>query len=225
MRCQRVRSCLSAYCKDELTGREVLAVREHISACASCRTEEAALRAMFASTREIPSAKLSADFNTKVLSRIAQERFVETRTKAYLPRRAPSFAWRNLAPVLSGALVLTLVAVTVFKAPQEGVIETSEPVVELDNSYLHVQPVSNPNMAAHLKPNWSLTGQLAQTERMNRISGMLMTNSGFSNVYDRGSSNWGGQYQTPQDLFRSRPVITIYQPANSTQVTETRAIY
>ena len=225
MRCQKVRSCLSAYCKDEMTGREVLAVREHISTCTSCRTEEAALRTMLASTRELPKASLSADFNTKLLSRIAQERFAETRTKAYLPRRAPSFSWQTLAPVLSGSLVLAVVAVAVFKAPQDRIINMSDPSAQLDDSYRTIQPTNNPNMTSRLKKDWSLKGQLAQTERLSRISGMLTRSTGFSNVNDRSPHGWVGQNAHALDIFRMRPVIRIYQPANSTQVTEARAIY
>jgi hypothetical protein len=208
-----------------LTGREVLAVREHISTCASCRTEEAALRAMLASTRDLPKASLSADFNTKLLSRIAQERFAETRTKAFLPRRAPSLSWRTVAPVLSGALVLAVVAVAVLNAPQDRIIDFNGPSAQLDDSYRTVQPVNNPNMATCLKKDWSLGEQLAQTERLSRISGMLTGSTGFSNVYDRNPHGWVGQNAHALDIFRMRPVIRIYQPANSTQVTEARAIY
>jgi len=225
MRCQRVRSCLSAYCKDELIGREVLAVREHISACASCRTEEASLRAMLASARELPKASLSADFNAKLLSRIAQERFAETRTNAYLPRRAPRLTWRTVAPVLSSALVLAIVAVVVFRAPDEAIIDLSDSSAQLDDSYRTVQPVNNPNLSNYLKKDWSLSGQIAQAERLSRISGMLTGSAGFSNVYDRNPHGWSGQNGHVIELFMARPVIRIYQPANSTQVTEARAIY
>ncbi|MBK7140981.1 MAG: zf-HC2 domain-containing protein [bacterium] len=224
MRCQKVRSCLSAYCKDELTGREVLAVREHLSTCAACRQEEVMVRGMDTATREMPKVALSGDFNTRLLNRIAEERFAETRTKAYLPQRAPRFAWRTLAPVLSSALVLTVVAIAVLTSPQQVPLIGSEPVAQSDD-YQTVQPTNNPNMSPRLKANWSLRSELAQTERMNRLSGMLTSSSSFSNVAAQSSHGWAGHNQYFQEMLKMRPVIRVYQPANSTQVSEARAIY
>lgn len=220
MRCQRVRSCLSAYCKDELTGREVLAVREHLSICPACRKEEVLVRNMEAAAHELPKTALSGDFNTRLLNRIAQERFAETRTKAYLPQRAPRFAWRTLAPALTSALVIAVVAIGFMTSPQQS-NDTATGLAQSDD-YRTVQPINNPNM---LHKNWSLRGQLAQTERLGRISGMLTASSNFTNVASQSPHGWAGQNPYFQELLRMRPVIRVYQPANSTQVSEVRNIY
>ena len=50
MRCRKVRSFLSAYCSDELNVRRKLAVSEHLSACSSCRQQDALIRSMNSST-------------------------------------------------------------------------------------------------------------------------------------------------------------------------------
>ncbi len=224
MRCQKVRSCLSAYCKEELTGREVLAVREHLSTCAVCRQEELMVRGMEAATHELPKVALSGDFNTRLLNRIAEERFAETRTKAYLPQRAPRFAWRTLAPVLSSALVVAVVAIAVLTSPQQG-SQGGDEQAQLTNEYQTVQPTNNPNMNPRLKPNWTLRGELAQTERLSRLSGMLTNASNFSAVSSQSPHGWAGQNQYFLEMLKMRPVIRVYQPANSTQVSEARAIY
>lgn len=225
MRCQKVRSCLSAYCKEELMGREVLAVREHLSTCAACRQEEVLVRGMETAARELPKVALSTDFNARLLNRIAEERFAETRTKAYLPQPAPRISWGTLVPVLSSALVLALVAVSFLSSPQNGPGNNDANNAGLSDDYATVQPTNNPNMSSRLKANWSLRSELAQTERMSRLSGMVTGGSNFSAVSSNMPQGWSGQSQHYSDLFKMRPVIRVYQPANSTQVTEARAIY
>lgn len=227
MRCLKVRSCLQAYFKGELTGREVLAVREHLATCASCRHEEVALRALSTSARELPTATLPAEFNTRLLNRIAQERFAETRSKAYFPKPAPSLVWRRAVPVLASALVIAVVAVGMFAPKEQTAVSFSTGTAQLDNSYLTVQPNQNPNMSERLSQGWSLKAHLAQHERMNRLSGMLTNQSGFTTVYSRANFDWSSSYeeQRGDDMLRLRPVYRVYQPANSTMVTEERAIY
>jgi hypothetical protein len=205
-------------------GREVLAVREHLSTCAACRQEEVLVRGMETAARELPKVALSNDFNARLLNRIAEERFAETRTKAYLPQRAPRISWGTLVPVLSSALVLALVAVSFLSAPQNGP-GNNDANAELSDDYATVQPTNNPNMSPILKRNWSLRSELAQTERMSRLSGMVTGGSNFSAVSSYMPQGWSGQSQHYSDLFKMRPVIRVYQPANSTQVTEARAIY
>ena len=110
MRCRKVRSFLSAYCNDELTGRKRLAVREHLSTCCDCRREEAFYGSMKTAAGELPGLSVSADFNPQLLNRIARERFAETRTRAFLPRRAPIVSWSRAVPILAIVPVLALAA-------------------------------------------------------------------------------------------------------------------
>src|SRR5436853_501708 len=44
MHCSRVRNLLSAYCDREVTGEEMLAIREHLGRCAACREEHEGVR-------------------------------------------------------------------------------------------------------------------------------------------------------------------------------------
>ena len=114
MRCQKVRSYLSAYCNDELAGRKKLAVDEHLSTCALCRKEESLYNAMFAAKSEIGSLEVSNDFNNNLLNRIANERFAETRTKAYHPQRPPLMVWSKVVPAVVSAFVVVFALVTLF---------------------------------------------------------------------------------------------------------------
>lgn len=226
MRCQKVRSYLPAYCREELAGREVLTVREHLATCASCRNEEVALRALNSSARELPRTTISTDFNTRLLNRIAQERFAETRTRAYFPKPAPRLLWGRAVPAVAGVLALLIVAIGALAPQQDGFISFHSGSASLDNSYLTVQPDENPNMAVDLR-NWSLKTQLAKHERMNRITGMLTGSDGFTNVYSHAGMNWDNTARVSRqyNLLERRPVIRVLQPATSTLVTEERTIY
>lgn len=44
MNCRRINSLLSAYLDSELTGAEMLSVRDHLDRCDACREEYEALR-------------------------------------------------------------------------------------------------------------------------------------------------------------------------------------
>ncbi len=227
MRCQRVRSCLSTYCREELTGRRMLAVREHLATCESCRREELAYRTMFRGATELSQSSLPPDFTTQILNRVATERFSETRTKAYLPKPAPRVLWRHVAPVVAGALILTVVAIGAFVPRDRTPMVEFAKAPALDDSYLTAQPDQNPNVTMKLSQDWSLRDQLAQTERMSRLTGMLTGQTGFSAVDSR--IGWSGPtFFDPfldDPMFRHAPVIRIYQTANTTMVREDQTVY
>ena len=91
MRCQKARSFLSAYCKKELDSNQSQSIAEHLSNCPECQKEEEYFNNIIAASRLLPEFKVSDDFNNQLLSRIARERFQETRNKAYLPKNPPMF--------------------------------------------------------------------------------------------------------------------------------------
>ncbi len=177
MRCQKVRSYLSAYCNDELAGRKKLAVDEHLSTCALCRKEESLYNAMFVAKAEIPSLEVSKDFNNSLLNRIANERFAETRTKAYHPQNPPLMAWSKVVPAVASAFVVVFTLFTLFSGDEQ-INSTNFANLgnSLDDSYLTAQPTNNPNM----NKNWSLDNHLAKVERSNRISRNMMPTESFS---------------------------------------------
>ena len=231
MRCRKVRSFLSAYCNDELTGRKKLAISEHLSTCSSCRREEAAIRSIRLATEQVPKLKVSDDFNTRLLNRIAQERFAETRTRAFLPKRAPVFTWGRVAPVFISACLLIVVGIFSFKS---GTIEQNNyrPVADRSQSesYLTVQPVNNPNMTVNMKKDWSLNDQLARAERVNRITSR-MTAAGYLSAFDYGnqlvSSSSSNIRPLPyiESYYKLRPVVRIYRSAEPNTTREGTKTY
>lgn len=218
MRCRKAQSLTSAYSSDELEGRRLTALREHLAVCAECRSEAQLMRTVIAAGRSMSSAPLSDDFNRKLLDRIARERFTETRTKPFFPRLRPVALWPRVAAV-SVTFGVVLFSLGMF-AP--GMIQDSSPnsattfsSISLgeDDSYLTAQPSAHVRRAVPLKRNWSLNEQLALSERISHISNKLTSPSGFSNqslagslrnpaFYPRLSAPYSFQYIRIRPVFR-----------------------
>ncbi|MFQ5499039.1 MAG: zf-HC2 domain-containing protein [Candidatus Zixiibacteriota bacterium] len=232
MRCQKVRSCLSAYCKDELSGRRLSAVVEHLSDCSGCRTEAGRFRTMFATAVQLPQVQVSKNFNTDLLNRIAHERFAETRTKAFLPRPVRRMEWGRLAPVAVTVCLVLVGAVTMTKwtggNQYEGTpLAQNAPVS--DDSYLTAQPTRNPNMTARLDHDWSLDRQLAQSDRIRRLSRNLIGQDGFAlpaSQHLAGSSVRSG-VPAPylRSYFRVRPLVKTYANPTTNSAKEVSKVY
>ncbi len=231
MRCRRVRSYLSAYSNGELSGRNRLAVSEHLSTCSACRKEAAIYNSIIESRPKLGELKVSDDFNTKLLNRIAQERFAETRTRAYLPRTAPRIVWGRAIPAVVSACLVLLVSVAVLSP---GLRESTDPVSAgsraLNDAYKTVQPIANPNMTAKLDQSWSLDDQLARMERASSISERITRMSGYDwDVYSSGvrlaSSNAGQRMPYVPDYFRIRPVVVVYGVPEASSVKEVTKVY
>lgn len=219
MRCQKVRSFLSAYCNDELDSRKKMAVGDHLSDCAACRKEEAFYRSIKKATPAVGSLKVSGGFNDKLLNRIAQERFKETRTKAYLPKPAPVLSWGKVVPVVASTFVMVLVAFSLFLNGGENPINPQ--MANVDQSkldYMTVQPTNNPNMTVNADKSWSFNQQLAKAERVTRISRNMTQGQSFNTLASQ-TIQPANQNRAPfaHDYYRIRPVIKVYvAPTQST---------
>lgn len=222
MRCRKVRSFLSAYCNDELSGRHRVAVSEHLSTCSSCRREESIYRSMVTARPELAQIQVSAEFESRLFDRIARERFNETRTKAYFPKPIPLISWGRVVPVVASAcLAVALFIVTMSPQVQDG----GNPMMSdggsnLDDSYLTAQPVNNPNLASKLTPEWSLARQFAMGERITQHTNAVTRGRyrGFDQpqIIPASSSN---KRMAPYDrsYYRLRPVVKVYvAPESST---------
>ncbi|MEW5795395.1 MAG: zf-HC2 domain-containing protein [Candidatus Zixiibacteriota bacterium] len=189
MRCRKARSLLSAACSDELGIRRQAAVREHLASCPACRKEASYYMAVRHAAGELPQKSLSEDFNTRLLNRIAQERFKEARTAAYLPHRVPRLSLRVYVPA-AVAVALALFAVSLIDRQDSFVPSSAENrqlPEPLDDRYLTVQPDRNPNLSMGLSGNWSLRQQLDRAERLDHISRGLTNPYGFGNLHLAGS--------------------------------------
>ena len=230
MRCRKVRSFLSAYCSGELDRRHNRAVSEHLLTCAACRREEAVYRQMAEAVAEVPQMGITEDFNSRLLNRIAQERFAETRTKAYMPKPAPLFLWRRVAPVLATFCLAVFVVFSGLGPILDRGPDNVSDEGNLDNSYLTAQPDSNPNMTVHMTRDWSLNGQLARAERVSRISNQVAPASSYAGWSDARSLTTmvsSGYRSAPYStsLSRMRPVQRYYSAPSSTSGTEGQKAY
>lgn len=228
MRCRKVRSLLSAASFDELGARQQAAVREHTAGCPSCRKEASYYASIKQAVGELPGRGLSDDFNTRLLNRIAEERFAETRTKAYLPKPAPRFAWRLLAPVTATVALLAVAVVSMYSPSERPshpfVSTTSAQPGHIDDSYLTVQPLHNPNMTVGLNGAWSLDQQMARAEKLERISSQLTNRYGFGNMHLAGSRSSRPQ-GFPGVIIFPQPTNHIYQINGGTNGGEDNQAY
>ncbi len=230
MHCQKVRSYLSAYCNDELTGSASSGVSDHLATCAGCRTEEQHFRDLLKGGRELNTYRVSEGFNNRLLDRIAHERFAETRTKAYFPKSAPSLLIRRLAPIVVTAGLAVAVVIANFspnKNSQTG--EFAVGSVQLDDSYLTAQPENNPNMSGMLHEGWTLGDQMARQDRINRISRQLTFDFPF-NYYNQGNAvNVSARTLSTapyvNGFYRIQPVIRVFESANPNTSKEPEVTY
>ena len=192
MRCRKVRSFLSAYCNGELSGTRQREVVYHLDSCPECRREEMIYRELAIAKNKVKldQPEVSSDFNARLLNRIADERFKETRKKAYLPKKAPAFGTRTLVTV-SATAVLVLAFVFAggfgpFSVPDQSpmMAENASPanVVNTDDRYLTVEPSDNHVLAQHVDQQWEFNRHMARANRirgyMNQLAG---SNNGFAN--------------------------------------------
>lgn len=220
MRCRRVLSYLSAYCRGELTGRRRRAVRDHLDTCPECRREEAVFGEINKAMNRLPEFEVSPEFNSKLLDRVAQERFRETRTKAYLPKNIPIFGYGKLIPAFASVcLVLTFV----FLGGLDILNRTDKPnvyadreqsAVELNDAYLTAEPLPERAYKEHTKANWVFKKKLAKANRMRNLMNRLASQNSFGTPY-----SYSTNYQVipaSQSLIMRQPLGV--QTADQTQL-------
>jgi len=234
MRWQKARSFLSAYCNDELSNRRKLKVSRLLQTSKTLQREEQDYLAMQESLKQLPGMGVSDDFNNKLLNKIAQERFKETRTKAYLPKASPLFRWSRAIPAVVSVSAAILLAFVTFTGPLSPVDGTGFAVNSGDgyDAYLTAQPTNNPNVAVPLAKNWSLNQQMASVERVRRLSeSMRPTIGGFE--FDNSMNHLAGARSMANqpipyvpNYYRVRPVLRLYiSPQTSTAGKEVRQGY
>ncbi|HOD66806.1 MAG TPA: hypothetical protein PKW75_07535 [candidate division Zixibacteria bacterium] len=192
---------------------------EHLSTCPECRREESEYRSLFAAAEQVKARTVSADFTTKLFHRLAEERFAETRTKAYLPKRAPVVRWAAVAPVAVSVCVLTLVGIMMLSGGQEPQTAMADLGGDPSTRYMTAQPTHNPNLTVNLEKDWSLAAQMARAERLNRLSQAVGAQVEFHGLPTYGATNVAattGASPYVSEVYRIRPVIRSYQTPDGT---------
>ncbi len=72
MNCKNAQALLSAYLDEELSGREMLDIREHLHQCEACAEEVRCVQAVKRILSAAPVPEPSADFENRLVSRVLQ---------------------------------------------------------------------------------------------------------------------------------------------------------
>lgn len=207
MRCQRVRSFLSAYCKGELTEKRSGAIAVHLEGCPQCCHEEAAYRDMNKSVGQLSCCTVSDDFNSQLLKRVADERFKETRTKAYIPKKIPVVTLNRLAPVFAAACFIFAFIFTGGTNLFIGESETTAYVAtDLNESYKDIQPETDHVLSHPTTGEWAFSKEVARATRINGLMSKMAGRNSFGSL----ASSRQNSYQSS---FRARqfpPMIRTY---------------
>jgi hypothetical protein len=209
MRCQRVRYYLSAYCRDELSEGERKAIAAHLQSCPACRREEAVAYEMSAASKALPSYVVSTGFNAQLLNRLAEERFKQTRTKAYLPGRIPVISWSRALPV---AVVVCLALAFVLSDQLKNFDSQNNAAMAdrsttstsgLNDDYLTVQPQADHILLQHANVNsgtaWAFDKQLSRSNRIRGLMNSLASQQSFESNLSR-----------PSDTIYLPPSLELY---------------
>jgi len=225
MRCRKVRSFLSAYSKDELIARRKVAVGEHLSNCADCREELQKVTAIQQATAEVPRVAVSEGFNARLLNRIAEERFAETRTNAHFPpKRAPLFRWQRAVPAVVTAMIVLLAGV--FGGTDYLPFGGSDGPVP----YVGASLAGGGWGDVHrMDKDWSLRQQMDQIDRVNRLSQRVTTSPvtfSFSNgivTIDRTVTTSSTPYT--DSFYQVTRVVEVYVVPQGTAAGEGQRAY
>lgn len=227
MRCRKVRSFLSAYSKEEVSAGMAAKIKTHMDDCASCRRELEAVRSVQAMVKGIPGRRTADDFTARLLTRVAQERFAETRTKAYLPKRIPLLGGVRLAMITTTAVVVLALGVSFnvgerFLSPSmpQATLTSATPGSAVDeDSYLKVQPTDNPLLNEHK----SVSRMIAQYNRWREYSKSLRSHSAAEQFAGNGTTVMAAaQTVGGTGEFRVRPIVKNYLVVPAGQSRNTR---
>jgi len=211
MRCRKVRSFLSTYCKGETSPQVSAEIKKHLEDCSSCRREESAYKSINKLVTDFPRLDTSDDFNARLFQKIGQEGFAERRTKAYMPKRVPIFGIARLAKAASVAIVV--LALGIFLNLNGDLMNSSPQMARLgsvgdageDDLYLTAQPVDNPLLNEHK----SVSRMIEQYNRWREYSRSLRSNSGAEHFLGGGSGLALASARSGSDII-IRPVVRNY---------------
>lgn len=207
MRCRKVRSFLSAFCREETSPALSAKIKEHLSDCGSCRREEAAYKSMKQLIVGLPRHSVADDFTARLFQKIGQAGFAEKKTKAYFPKRIPRMGMSRLAAVASVAVIILAMGIGLhlgdhFFTPNGSQVigpTATRTANSGDDRYLTVQPVDNPLLNEHK----SVSKMVAQYSRWRQFSERLRENAGVRDML--GAQN--AAFASSQGLGANSPII------------------
>lgn len=168
MLCSRVENLLSAYCDCELTGEEMLRIRQHLSQCPSCHHEHQTVLQLKQLLGAVPAAEPPTAFRMELIEARLQNSygFSGTRLQGRLHRKLADLTapFRSLLPALSrvglssrrvtagGMLVLAGLAGALIQRPQPPDAITAHVPVVITAERAPILPLPTPRDAAYTSP-------------------------------------------------------------------------
>jgi predicted anti-sigma-YlaC factor YlaD len=116
MNCKAVQQRLSAYLDRELTGSELLEMRDHLGRCRECRSEEADLRSLKSLLCTLQAPEPSQDLAQRLCHRIQREE--ATASKWSWQRTSLAFTCVAIASMVLTFFVLSLRTQHLKTSPQ-----------------------------------------------------------------------------------------------------------
>lgn len=125
MNCHRARQLISPYLDQQLTGREMLALQQHFSECASCEAERHSIRQVKMLLRGLHPARPRPDLTGMIAVRLSDAEQARWRVVS-LPAPRPQRARRLAAALaLSCLTVLSFAAACFAPASHDGALTAS----------------------------------------------------------------------------------------------------
>lgn len=108
MNCRKVQNLISAYIDSELTGVEMLAIRDHVSHCANCDNEYKSLLKLKRSFGRMSSKQPSDDLAFKICSQLILEQEVKPKNRFSFPKISLNLFAINFRYAAVGAGILSV---------------------------------------------------------------------------------------------------------------------
>jgi hypothetical protein len=216
MRCRKVRSFLSTYCRGETDPKQSVAIKRHLDDCSACRREESVYRSMSTLMTQLPKLKTSDEFTAKLFQRIGHEGMAGVKTRAYLPGRIPRLGTARLALAASTAIVVLMLGVGIHYSDRLLIPDSPQMVNQTvgsdihpsgEDGYLTAQPTHNPLLNEHK----SVSRMVEQYNRWREYSRSVRGGSGSEQFFGGGASFASARsFSEPVNGIRIRPVVKSY---------------
>ncbi|MHB8635730.1 MAG: anti-sigma factor family protein [Fimbriimonadaceae bacterium] len=139
MNCSKVQSLLSAYADSELTGVQMILMRQHLHDCAACCKAEAEVRRVKSMLAAFDVAEPSVDFEARLVSAVMGSKSLPAEERRL--RSAGRLAVTSLA---AAATICILYSVRAMPSAGHGVATSQTPVQK-------VPTPTGPNMAVAMQ--------------------------------------------------------------------------
>jgi predicted anti-sigma-YlaC factor YlaD len=119
MNCKTAQSYLSAYLDEELSGREMLDIREHLRDCEECAEEARCVQTLKHVLGAAPVPEPSADFEDRLVSTVMSAAFVKPEAK-----RISLFALTGIA---AASMLATMLLINTVGGPKPSATVAEHP--------------------------------------------------------------------------------------------------